>query len=113
VSNINTVLQKFWEVDSSAVEVSPISCENKRILEHTQSTIQLVDGQYRISMPWKEDRMVLPDSYPMALRCLQSLKTLVKKPEVAKAYQETIFKYLEKGYIREIGQTESTFMPKW
>jgi len=73
VSNINTVLQKFWEVDSSAVEVSPISCEHKRILEHTESTIQLVDGRYRISIPWKEDRMVLPDSYPMALRRLQSL----------------------------------------
>jgi len=90
VSNINIVLQKFWEVDSSAVEVSPISCENKRILEHTQSTIQLVDGRYRISIPWKEDRMVLPDSY-----------------------QETICKYLEKGYIKEIVQTESTSMPKW
>ena len=41
VSNIDTVLQKFWEIDNSAV-----MCENKRILEHTQSTIQLVNGQY-------------------------------------------------------------------
>ena len=31
VSNINTVLQKFWEIDSSAVEGSSLSCENKRI----------------------------------------------------------------------------------
>ena len=96
------MLQKFWEIDSSAVEVSPITCENKRILEHTQSTIQLVDGRYRNSIPWKEDNypIDLPDSYPMAFRCLQSLeKTLVKNPEVAKAYHETNCKYLEKGYI--------------
>ena len=44
MSKINTVLQKFWEIDRSAVEVSPITCENKRILEHTQCTIQLDDG---------------------------------------------------------------------
>jgi len=44
VGNINIMLQKFWEIDSNAVEVIPITCENKRILEHTQSTIQLVDG---------------------------------------------------------------------
>ena len=107
------MLQKFWEIDSSAVEVSPITCENKRILEHTQSTIQLADGQYRVSIPWKKDKMDLPNSYLMAFRCIQSLeKTLVKNPKVAKAYQETICKYLEKGYIREIGQTE-TSKPKW
>ena len=79
----------------------------KRILEHTQSTIKLVDGRYRVFIPWKEDKMDLPNSYPMAFRHLQSLeKTLVKNPEIAKAYQETICKYLEKVYIREIGQTE-------
>ena len=39
VSNINTVLQKFWEIDSSAVEGSSLSCENKRILEYTENTI--------------------------------------------------------------------------
>ena len=44
VGNINTMLQKFWEIDSNAVEVIPITCENKKNLEHTQSTIQLVDG---------------------------------------------------------------------
>jgi len=39
--------------------------------------------------------MDLPDSYPMAFRRLQNLeKTLVKNPEIAKAYQETICKYL-------------------
>ena len=44
VSNINAVLQKFWEIDSSAIEGSSLSCENKRILECTENTIQLVDG---------------------------------------------------------------------
>ena len=57
--------------------------------------------------------MVLPNNYPMALKCLQNLeKTSAKNPEIVKAYQETICKYLEKGYIREIGQTEKS-TPKW
>ena len=109
VSNINTVLQKFWEIDSSAIEGIPLSCENKRILEYTENTIQLVDGRYRVSIPWKGDRMVLPNNYSMALRRLQSLeKTLEKKPEIAKSYQETICRYLEKGYIRKIEQKETS-----
>ena len=96
VSNINTVLQKFWEVNCCAIEGSPLSCENKRILECTQITMQLVDGWYRVSIPWKGDRMVLPNNYSMVLRRLQNLeKTLVKNPEIAKSYQETICRYLE------------------
>ena len=68
------------QIDSSATEGIPLSCENKRILEYTENTIQLVDGRYRVSTPWKGDRMVLPNNYSMALRRLQSLeKTLEKK----------------------------------
>ena len=37
-------MQKFWEIGSSAIEGSSLSCENKRILEYTENTIQLVDG---------------------------------------------------------------------
>jgi len=108
VSNINTVLQKFWEVDCSAIEGSPLSCENKTILEKTQVTIQMIDGRYRVSIPWKGDKMVLPNNYSMALRRLQNLeKTLLRDPEIAKSYQEIICRYLEKGYIREIKQTET------
>ena len=57
--------------------------------------------------------MVLPNNYSMALRCLQNLeKTLVKSPEIVKSYQETIRKYLEKGYIRKIEPIE-TFKESW
>ena len=91
VSNINAVLQQFWEIGSSAIEGSSLSCENKRILECTENTIQLVDGRYTVSIPWKSDKIVLPNNYSMALRRLQNLeKTLVKNPEIAKSYQKTI-----------------------
>ena len=113
MSNINTVLQKFWEVDCSAIEGTPLSCENKRILEYTGNTIELVDGRYRVSIPWKGDRKVLPNNYSMALRRLQNLeKTLVKNPEIAKSYQETICRYLERGCIKKIEQTE-TLKASW
>ena len=57
-------------------------------------------------IPWKGDRMVLPNNYLMALRRLQNLeKTLVKNPEMAKSYQQIICRYLERGYIKKIEQT--------
>ena len=109
VSNINVILQKFWEIDNSAIEGSSLLCENKRILEHTENTIQLVDDRYTVSIPWKSDKIVLPNNYSMALRLLQNLeKTLVKNPEIAKSYQKTIFNYLEKGYIRKVEQTDTS-----
>ena len=108
VSNINAVLQKFWEIDSSAIEKSSLLCENKRILENTENTIQLVDGRYTVSISWKSDKIVLPNNYSMALRRLQNLeKSLVTNPKIAKSYQKTICNYLEKGYIRKVGQTEA------
>ena len=91
------------------MEGSPITSENKRILEYIQNTIHLVDGRYRVSIPWKGDKMVLSDNDPMALKRLQSLeKMLAENPEIVKTYQETICKLWEKGYIRVIGQTETS-----
>ena len=108
LNKVNATLRKFWEIDSSGTENPPVlTSEDEAILQKAQQSIRFVNGHYKIAIPWKQDKVILPDNYSMALSWLQSLeKCLAKNPEVAKTYQEVIDKHLEKGYIREVDNLE-------
>ena len=56
-----------------------------------------------IAIPWKEDKLQLPDNYKVVLNRLQHLeRRLLKSPEMIVAYSEVFTKYLEKDYIRKV-----------
>ena len=66
VEDVNGVLHQFWEIDSSGVENLPIlSVEEKMIVEKVERSIELSDGHYQVAIPWKEDKLPLPDNYKM------------------------------------------------
>ena len=44
-----------------------------------QLMIRFVDLCYRIAIPWKQDKVFLPDNYSMALSRLQSLEKCLQK----------------------------------
>ena len=44
------------------------------ILEKAEKSITFSEGQYQIAIPWKEDKLQLPDNYKMALNRLQNLE---------------------------------------
>lgn len=115
VEDVNSVLRQFWEIDSSGVESLPVlTIEEKMAMEEAERSIKFSNGQYQVSIPWKHNKLSLPDNYKMALQRLQNLeKRLVKIPEVATAYSEIIEKYLEKGYVRKIGLCEEQPTIKW
>ena len=109
VSDVNVMLRKFWEIDSSGIESYPVKSEDRFVLNKAQQSVKFVDGRYQISTPWKDDVVNLPNNYPMALTRLRNLeKRLQKNPDVGRAYQETIDKHLEKGYVSQVELPEKT-----
>ena len=86
------------------------------ILEKSEKSIIFSEGQYQIAIPWKEDKLQLPDNYKGALNRsrLQNLERhLLKSPQMALAYSEVITKYLEKEYVRKVEPSERQPMKKW
>ena len=115
MEDLNVMLHRFWEIDNSGMESVPaMNKQESLILEKAEKSITFSEGQYQIAIPWKENKLQLPDNYKMALNRLQNLeRRLLKSPEMTVAYSEVITKYLEKGYIRKIEPSEKKPMKKW
>ena len=115
MEDLNVMLRRFWEIDNSGMESVPaMSKQENLILEKAEKSITFSEGQYQIAIPWKVDKLQLPDNYKMALNRLQNLeRRLLKSPEMTVAYSEVITKYLEKGYIRKVEPSEKEPMKQW
>ena len=48
--------------------------EEKLVLEKAGKSIKFSEGQYQIAIPWKEEKLQLPNNFKMALQRLQSLE---------------------------------------
>ena len=115
MEDVNVVLRQFWEIESGGVESLPtLTTEEKMVVEKVEKSIKFIDGHYQVAIPWKENKLSLPDNYKMAFQRLQNLeKRLTRDPDVATAYSETIEKYLDKGYVRKIEMFEEQPTVKW
>ncbi len=108
-------MRRFWEIDISGVENFPmINKEERLLLERIENSVKFADDHYQVAIPWRENRIQLPNNYRMALQRLQSLeKRLQKCSQMAVAYSDVIAKHLEKGYIRKVNPSEKEPINKW
>ena len=115
--DIDQSLKRFWEIENSgteSVDKLVLTEEEKLALIKVQESLKYENGRYCVGVPWKEDKLELPDTKPMALSRLQSTeKNLKKNDRVAKEYQATIEAYVEKGYLRKVPLDEQTPVSAW
>ena len=78
--------------------------EERSIVNRVKESVEFSDGHYQITIPWKEIHLHLSNNYKMALQRLQGLE--LKSPSTAVAYSQVIKRYLEKGYVRKVDQSE-------
>ena len=68
---------------------------------------------YRVGAPWQGNEPKLPNNYKMALRRLENTeKKLVRSPAIATAYCAIINQYIDKGYIKKVGD-QNRNKSKW
>ena len=59
MEKINTMLQRFWEVDTSGIEQAPLlNTEDKLVLDMAHESIRYHDCSYEIGVPWKDKSTV-------------------------------------------------------
>eukprot|EP00794_Sanderia_malayensis_P013533 gene13533-14941_t len=104
--DLSMQFKKYCELDfndSSYNSKAVMSQEDKRALDNMKSSIQLKDGHYEISLPWKVGCPDLPNNRSMAEYRLQHLKgRLQRDPALLDKYKAFIDNLLEKGYAREV-----------
>ena len=107
-------MRSFWKIESSGTLSLPLLSKlDSVVLESTASSLTYCpDGHYSVGIPWKDSVSVLYDNYQMALKRLKNTeKRLKNNPEVGNAYRETIERYIDKGYVHTVSETDQE--TKW
>ena len=65
---LDKTLQAFWELESLGIDPG-----SSTLQDHPRLAIQLKDGRYEVSLPWREFHQPLPDNYALSLRRLKGL----------------------------------------
>ena len=102
---LSSVLQKFWEVDSSGsiTERQLLKKEEESVIKAFESSEQFTGERYEVDMPWKPNAPELPNNYEMAVHWLMNTeKGLLKDHQLAGAYSDVISKYIQKGYVSKV-----------
>ena len=101
---LDQLLNRYWDMDDtddqSHPSVHPAS-------EMVQESLSYDKGRYTVGIPWKADRQELPNNRDMAMKRLEGTeRRLRRSPDVADAYQRTIEKYKEKGYVSQVPKSD-------
>ena len=80
-NNLNSTLQRFWELESlgTKLEHKPCSKDENDALKKVEESMCFKDDRYQVSMPWKEDPKHLPDNYNMAVKRLENMEEIAEK----------------------------------
>lgn len=66
--------------------------------------VQVKDGRYEVSLPWKNMHPALPDKYSLGYSRLASLNTHLRKPPVVSCEYDCVIRDQEsKGIIENVG----------
>ena len=88
-------MKRFWEIGDAMVvkaggmrDIQIVRTDEKLAIKTVENFFRYDGNLYRVGIPWKREKRVLPDNYNMALRRLESTdKRLEKSPNFAKAYR--------------------------
>lgn len=115
-NEIHQRVKEYFSVENFGVQAnSKINLEskdNERALEMLNRLSRKKNGRFETGLLWKSNNVVLPDSYPMALKRLVSLER--QSPEMVQILGAKVADYVAKGYARKLTQKELEYDgPVW
>ncbi|KRY64886.1 hypothetical protein T4A_8825, partial [Trichinella pseudospiralis] len=99
--NDDETLQKFWSMDSMGIQEP--SNEVHDTNSFLKDSIHYDGSRYVVELPWINNMKMLPDNFELAwTRLQQTERVMLKNPDVATAYRQTLNDYLDNNIIEEI-----------
>ena len=70
------------------------------------ASCRYVDECYEVGISWIEEEITLANNQVLAQKKLENLeRSLQRRPEAARKYNEVLSSHFKKGYIRNIGRS--------
>ena len=97
----DAVLRSFWELESLGIHG-----REDLAYGNFMNDVQLKNGRYEVSLPWREYHEALPDNYDLSLRRLQGLmRRLKQNPAILREYNAIIQDQLSKGVVEKVDRS--------
>ena len=101
-------ISKFYELETLGVQARDCPCS--RVAMSPNKAIELMENsckrrgdRYIVGLPWKKDKSLLPNNYPLAEKRLFSLeRNLLKDEAKAKLYDDAIMEYERNGWAHRL-----------
>ena len=96
-------VEDFRRLESIGINDSPVETDDNVALQRFTETLKYDNGRYKVTWPWKKDRLDLPENRTLALGRLKSLIHRMKSnPELLQKYDEIIMDQLNQGIIEKV-----------
>ncbi|XP_073843555.1 uncharacterized protein [Musca autumnalis] len=107
--NLYDLVSSYFETENFGVKALP-TIEGKddvRARKLLKDFTMKVAGRFQSRLLWRDENVVLPDSYSMAFNRLAGIERKMKKnPEFGADYKRIIQDYVNKGYVRKLRSSE-------
>lgn len=88
------------------------SKEERNAATKIQENIRFMDGAYEVSVPWKDDNVIMPNNQREAKARIEVMRrSFLKKPADFSEYNAVIHKYIEDGHAESVLDTELITRP--
>ena len=98
-------LDRLWELDHIGIMSNELKTDIKNTMQAFDESITYDSEkrQYKVGLPWRENKDRLPSNFGLALGRLRHLqKTFQQKPEFAEQYSNVIKDQEKRGFIERI-----------
>ncbi|XP_063386121.1 uncharacterized protein LOC134672147 [Cydia fagiglandana] len=110
LQDLHEEVRRAFEVDSVGVAGKPRqNKDDVRAVEHLERTAQLINGRWRVGLPWKDPDCSMPDTLPHALNRLKGVeRKMARDSEYANRYAERVQHLFSNNFARELTDTQRT-----
>lgn len=114
--DLHKLVKSSFVIEDAGVNSNALrSREDERALKlMAGTTSRQGDGRWETGLLWRNDSVVLPDSYWIAEKRLKLLeKKFNKNPDLEKRYGEYLQDYVNKNYLRKLDQQSRDYVKVW
>jgi hypothetical protein len=104
---LNETVSKLWNLETIGIKEAELANDNV-VIDAFNESIEVRNGRYYVSWPWRPGHPPLPDNFSIAFSRLSSLANRLKNdPFLRNSYQEIINEQLQKGIIEPSERAEN------
>ena len=107
---IDRSLKGFWEIENCGIEGHDtviFTEEENEALRKLKESISYTENGYKVGVPWKEDKPLLPYRHTALSRLCNTENKSKKDSALGTEYSQIIRAYDKKGYLRRVKPDES------